>query len=205
VEAYNQFYGLPPSDELYCGTEPACVGQGYHETHGYLADETPPEYTQLFYTGIIRDLGEGHQANDYSLSHYIRIHQANQHPAVGSYLVRVSSVLTPVTIDIKPGSYPNSVNARSKGIIPAAVLGSIDFDATQVDYSTVRFGLAEASSAHDGHVEDVNADGFMDMVFHFKTQETGIICGDTEATLMGETFDGTQFTGTDAVKTVGCK
>ena len=90
VEAYNEFYGLPPSDELYCGKEPECIGRGYHETHGYLADETPPEYTQLFYTGIVRDLGEGHQANDYSLSHRIRIHQANQHPAVGSYLVRTT-------------------------------------------------------------------------------------------------------------------
>ncbi len=45
----------------------------------------------------------------------------------------------------------------------------------------------------------------MDMMFHFKTQETGIVCGDTEATLIGETFGDIQFTGTDAVKTVGCK
>jgi hypothetical protein len=45
----------------------------------------------------------------------------------------------------------------------------------------------------------------MDMVLHFKTQESAIACGDTEATLNGETFDGTPITGTDAVKTVGCK
>jgi hypothetical protein len=43
------------------------------------------------------------------------------------------------------------------------------------------------------------------MVFHFKTQETGIACNDADATLDGETFGGTQFTGTDTVKTVGCK
>ena len=39
--------------------------------------------------------------------------------------------------------------------------------------------------------------------------ETGIACGDAEATLMGETFFGEdppfQFTGTDTVKTVGCE
>jgi hypothetical protein len=45
----------------------------------------------------------------------------------------------------------------------------------------------------------------MDMVFHFKTQETGIVCGDTDATLRAKTFDGTPFTGTDKLKTVGCK
>jgi hypothetical protein len=86
-----------------------------------------------------------------------------------------------------------------------AILGSIDFDATQVDFSTVTFGRDGASPVHDGHVEDVNVDGFMDMEFHFKTQETGIVCGDTEVILMGETFCGIQFTGTDTVKTVECK
>jgi hypothetical protein len=109
-----------------------------------------------------------------------------------------------VSIDIKPGSDPNPVNPKSKGVIPVAVLGSIDFDATQIDFSTVKFGLAEAPPAHDGHVEDVNDDGFMDMMFHFKVQATGIVCGETEATLTGATFGGIQFNGTDAVKTVGC-
>jgi len=113
-------------------------------------------------------------------------------------------VPTHVTIDIKPGSDPNSVNPKSKGVVPVAVLGSIDFDATQVDFSTVTFGPGGASPSHDGHVEDVNDDGFVDMVFHFKTQETGIACGDADATLEGETFGGIPFTGTDPVKTVGC-
>jgi hypothetical protein len=111
---------------------------------------------------------------------------------------------TSVVIDIKPGSDPNSIELKSQGVIPVAILGTDTFDATQVDYSTVTFGLDGASTVHDGHVEDVNDDGYSDMVFHFKVQETGIVCGDTEATLMGETFGGTPISGTDAVKTVGC-
>jgi len=122
-----------------------------------------------------------------------------------TWAFEVSLASTPVTIDIKPGSDPNSVNPRSNGVIPVAVLGSIDFDATQVDYSTVTFGPDGAAPAHDGHVEDVDDDGYMDAVFHFRTQETGIVCGDTEATLNGEIFDGTLITGTDTVNTVGCK
>ena len=43
------------------------------------------------------------------------------------------------------------------------------------------------------------------MVVHFKTQETGIACGDTSATLTGETFDGTAIEGSESVDTVGCK
>jgi hypothetical protein len=108
-------------------------------------------------------------------------------------------------IDIKPGSDPNSVNPRSNGVIPVAVLGSTDFDAMQVDPTTVTFSPDGASPVHDGHVEDVDDDGFMDMMFHFKTQKTGIACGDTEATLMSVTSNGTPIAGTDTVSTVGCK
>jgi hypothetical protein len=44
----------------------------------------------------------------------------------------------------------------------------------------------------------------MDMVCHFKTQETGVVCGDTEAILNGDIFEGTPIMGTDTVNTVGC-
>ncbi len=103
------------------------------------------------------------------------------------------------------GSDPNAINSKSKDVIPVAVLGSVNFDATQVDFSTAEFGPGKASPVHDGHVEDVNNDDFFDMVFYFNTQDTGIACGDTQATLSGETFGGDAFTGTDSVKTAGCK
>ena len=113
-------------------------------------------------------------------------------------------VPVPAAIDIKPGSDPNPINPKSKGVIPVAVLGSEEFYAPLVNFSTVEFGPGKASPVHDGHVEDVNGDGFDDMVFHFKTQETGIVCGNSDATLTGETTGGPGFTGTDTVKTVGC-
>ena len=115
----------------------------------------------------------------------------------------VFSIAIDVDIDIRPGSDVNAVNPKSKGIIRVAVLGSMDFDATQVNSSTVVFGSGKASPVRAGHVEDVNADMLPDIVFHFR--DAGIICGDTTATLTGETFGGNAITGTDAVKTVGCK
>lgn len=144
----------------------------------------------------------------------LQILQAWQNPSdsfptnLNSFLplmtVTVAGLLAPVDIDIKPGSDANTINPRSQGVVPVAVLGSVNFDATQVDFATVTFGPDGAAPAHDGHVEDVNDDGMMDMMFHFRTQETGIVCGDTEATLTGETFDETQFTETDTIQTVGC-
>jgi len=102
------------------------------------------------------------------------------------------------------GRNPNAFNPNSNDVIPVAVLGSVNFDATQVDFSTARFGPGKASPIHGGHVEDVNYDGIVDMVFHFNTQDTGIACDDFRATLSGETFGGDAFTGTDSVKTGRC-
>ena len=119
--------------------------------------------------------------------------------------VSINTAPIEVATDIKPGSDPNSINLKSKGKIPVAVLTTDTFDATQIDFETVVFGPNSASESHGrAHVEDVDLDGDIDMVLHFHTQDTGIQCGDTEVTLTGETFDGQAITGTDAIKTVKC-
>ena len=106
-----------------------------------------------------------------------------------------------VTIDIKPGSDPNSINLGSKGVVPVAVLTTEDFDAAEVDPETVRFGPDEAEAVHWA-LEDVDDDSDIDLILHFKTQEAGISTGDTETTLTGETYDGNPIQGTGTVNIV---
>jgi hypothetical protein len=53
------------------------------------------------------------------------------------------------------------------------------------------------------HEEDVDGDGDVDLVFHFRLEDTGIVCGDTEAWLTGLTFDGVEISGSDKFVTVG--
>lgn len=110
----------------------------------------------------------------------------------------------PVTIDIKPGSNINPINPGSKGKLTIAILTTEDFDASTVDASTVRFGPGAAVPVNY-RLEDVDDDGDWDLALKFNTQETGIACGDTEASLTGQTIDGVQITGVDSIKTVGCK
>jgi len=109
-----------------------------------------------------------------------------------------------VDIDIKPGSNPNSINLKSNGLIPVAILTSEDFDATTIDPQSIKFGPNEIGEAHQtGHLEDTDADGDIDMVLHFKTQKTGILAGDVEVCLEGMTFTGIPFLGCDTVRIVG--
>ena len=111
-----------------------------------------------------------------------------------------------VSIDIKPGSFPNSINSKSKGTIPVAILSTADFDApTQVDRTSLTFGRTgdEASLAFCTRSdEDVNGDGLLDIVCHFRTHLTAFQVGDTEGILKGKTVGGVPIEGRDSVRIV---
>lgn len=109
-------------------------------------------------------------------------------------------------IDIKPEGVPNSINPRSNGVIPVAILTHAEFAASSVDPATVRFGATgtEAAAVHSA-LEDVDGDGDVDMILHFRTQDTAIACGATMASLTGRTFGGQVIQGSDSVVTRGCR
>jgi hypothetical protein len=91
----------------------------------------------------------------------------------GGMALAIPSMI-PVDVDIKPESCPNPLNVADKGVLPVAILGSGDFDVTQVDPATVSLeGVAPLRWA----LEDVagpgcsGPDGYLDLNFKFKTQE----------------------------------
>ncbi|WP_282013809.1 hypothetical protein [Marinifilum flexuosum] len=116
------------------------------------------------------------------------------------YEFEVFHSIVEVEMDVKPGSDVNPINLKSKGVIPVAILTTDYFDATMVDCTTVKFGPANIGIVHDdGHLEDVDQDGDIDLILHFKTSESGITQTDTEVVLTGETYDGVNFMGTDLI------
>lgn len=102
-------------------------------------------------------------------------------------------------IDIKPGSDPNSINLKSKGVVPVALLTTDSIDASDVDPVTVLFASAAPLR---WAMEDVDSDGDMDMLFNFEAQELDLTGDSTEAFLIGYTYGGEFIWGKDTVNIV---
>lgn len=139
---------------------------------------------------------------------------ASSNPA-GLVFKAVLNYEQPVTvnIDIKPGSYPNSVNLGDNGLLPVAILGSSTFDVSTINPSLIEIGgvgLASRGSAKAPKLaysyEDVNGDGFTDLVAFFDIQtlySDGILTDATTAlTLTASLYDGTPIEGMDSVNIV---
>ena len=109
-----------------------------------------------------------------------------------------------IAIDIMPGKDPNTINLKSGGFVPVAVLTEGDFDALQIDPDTAKFGPGHAVTARY-RVKDVDSDGDDDLLLYYRVQQAGITCSDTEATLSGELYNETPITGTDSVQTKNCQ
>jgi hypothetical protein len=127
-----------------------------------------------------------------------------------------------VDIDIKPGSCPNPLNLRNKGVLPVAVLGTEYLDVTTIDPSSItltREGVEEYVAPLRWEYEDVgtpfegelcdchelNGDGYLDLTLKFRTQELVQNLG-LEEVCGGETIPLTlegNFDGEDAVPITG--
>jgi hypothetical protein len=93
----------------------------------------------------------------------------------------------PVDIDVKPGSCPNPLNLKSKGVLPVAVLGTAEFDVTTIDPGTIlltregcegvaaiRWSYEDVATPFTGELcdcNDLNGDSYIDLTLVFDTQE----------------------------------
>jgi len=130
-----------------------------------------------------------------------------------------------VAVDIKPGSCPNPLNLKSRGVLPVAILGSEDFDVETIDIASIRL---EGVTAVRSSIEDVSrpvvdgnecdcseagGDGYADLMLKFKTQDIvealasiadDLASGDgLSLALTGNMGDGTPIEGGDCIVIVG--
>lgn len=112
-----------------------------------------------------------------------------------------------VLIDIKPSSFPNCFNNNGNGVIPVAILGSDQFDVSQVDAATVSLANLQIKAVGKSDkllasLEDYNGDGFMDLIVKIEDEDGVFEVGEAEATLTGKLlaeFDSLPIVGTDSI------
>jgi hypothetical protein len=142
----------------------------------------------------------------------------------GSTWVEITVVnIVEVGVDIHPGSCPNPLNTKAKGVIPVSICGMADFDVADIDVSTVRLaGVAPIWEAIDDDAtpyepfvdkplniyscNEMGPDGYMDLKLKFNNQQVIAALGPlskgdvVRLILTGELFDGTPIIGEDIVK-----
>jgi hypothetical protein len=128
----------------------------------------------------------------------------NPHPCLD-----VNEAFSPflhVGIDIKPGDAKNTINLKSAGVLPVAILGSATFDPLTVEPETVTLAGAAVATKGKGQPMvsqgEFNHDGYLDLLLHFRTQDLKLTLADTEAVLYGTTTTGQRLRGADSVRIV---
>lgn len=130
-----------------------------------------------------------------------------------------------LSLDIRPGNCPNPLNLGSKGVLPVAILGTVDFDVSLIDPATITLSIADGNGSAapvavpvvkdvaaplDGQTcecGDLGPDGIPDLFMKFSVPDVaGVVtpCGVPGGTVIelvvsGSLCDGSPFTAKDCV------
>lgn len=168
--------------------------QGFYvpNWHSGPADLMPAGMT---FTGDMRQMQVFYGLYGYGATHAVEFNDITVAGCLGAIHVE---------IDIKPGSYPNCFNVNGHGVIPVAILGSAHFDVSDINPATVALeGTAVKAVGKSNKllasIEDVNGDGFDDLVVKIEDVDGAFTSGSGTATLTGQLWDGTPFEATDEI------
>lgn len=109
-------------------------------------------------------------------------------------------------MDIKPQSCPNPLNVKNQGVLPVAILGTPDFDVSEVDLDTVklegidplRWAFEDVATPLETLIEGVTPcfncteegpDGFLDLTLKFDTQSILSTLGFSTTVLVEEPLE----------------
>jgi hypothetical protein len=210
----TRWYGWqgPHYQAMYC----LMKGLSFAGVDTILVDSVEVEWYQAFAERILETRTEG--------GYWPRDYWGDEILATEWALLTLERVAPPrvVPVDVKPGSCPNPLQLKSKGVLPVAILGTDTVDVGQIDPATVR--LAGVSPLR-WSVEDVAApfypftgksdcvldcteagpDGYLDLSLKFNLQEVVAALGPVTGgqclvlPLTANQFDGEAITGEDVV------
>lgn len=138
----------------------------------------------------------------------------------------IITVVEEVPFDLHPTSCPNPLNSKAGGVLPAALLGTPDFDVSEVivesitleGVSPIRWSLEDVATPFEPYMDkpldayacnEFTLDGFEDLTLKFNNQDivaalvakygplyTGQVL---KLTILGQSMDGLTFIGEDVL------
>ena len=120
--------------------------------------------------------------------------------------------VTAISIDVRPASTQDRIPLNAGGVLPVALLGAEEFDVLLVDATSLAFGPEGGpftAPIHDlalegvlaDHLQDVNLDGWTDLVTHYRVADLAFESGDESACMVGTSLGGLELMGCSAVVT----
>lgn len=113
--------------------------------------------------------------------------QHGYHDVAIDAVIEVASGVLNVAVDIRPQACPNPLNLKQKGVLSTALVGSSEFDVTQVNVGTIELAgveplhhsyedvtepfLPPSGEISEYHCTEAGPDGYMDLVLKFRTQD----------------------------------
>ena len=114
-----------------------------------------------------------------------------------------------INIDVLPGFRGlTRFDPKAKRTIPVVLVSNANFDATQVDQSSLTFGATGDEKSFrrcDPHGVDINHDRRRDRLCHFDSQAAAFQPGDLMGVVRGKTLSGQEFEGKGFLKVVNEK
>jgi hypothetical protein len=110
-----------------------------------------------------------------------------------------------VTIDVKPGDNPTTIEPDRGGLLPVAVLSTAKFDASTIDPQTILIGpTGTEAEPFRSMSEDVDRDGKADLMILVRVLDMKAKCGHKLIRLTGKTKAGDSIEGSEDVTMEGC-
>jgi hypothetical protein len=136
-----------------------------------------------------------------------RLTDANGDSDVAAITIGVFFVSGTVPIDIMPGKDINNINLQAGGRIQIAILSVGEFfnAPALINPLSLKFGPREANIIGAPSVRDIDHDGDDDLLVKFLIEQSGIVCGQLNAFLFGETFEFGFVNGFDSINTFKCR